>query len=50
MALYAAAARRRLGELLGGAEGAALIEAADDWMAGQGVARPERLTALFVPL
>ena len=47
--LYAAAAKRRLGTLLGGEEGQALIETADAWMAGQGVVRPDRMSAMLVP-
>ena len=46
---YAAAARRRLGGLLGGSEGADLVRQADDWFAGMGGRRPERLTAMLVP-
>lgn len=49
MALRAAAARRRLGELKGGEEGRALVEAADGWMRDHGIARPDRMAALFVP-
>jgi hypothetical protein len=48
--LYAAAARRQLGTLLGGDEGAMLEADADRRMVGQGVVRPERLAALLVPL
>jgi hypothetical protein len=47
--LYAAAARRQLGILLGGEEGQTLVEAADAWMAAQGVMRPDRMTAMLVP-
>jgi eukaryotic-like serine/threonine-protein kinase len=47
--LHACAARRRLGECLGGDPGAELIAAADAWMAGQGIRSPERMTALLVP-
>jgi hypothetical protein len=49
MALFAAAARRRLGEVLGGEEGRALVEAASAWMRAQGVADPERITAMLAP-
>ncbi|KYF83865.1 hypothetical protein BE20_00040 [Sorangium cellulosum] len=49
MALYAAAARRRRGELIGGDEGRALVEAAELWMTGQGIKDPVRMTALFAP-
>ena len=49
MALHAAAARRRLGELRGGGAGRDLVTAADEWMFGQGVSKPERLTAMLAP-
>jgi len=49
MALYAAAARRRLGQVLGGDEGAALVEEAEQWMRGQGIVRPDRWTAMLAP-
>jgi hypothetical protein len=49
MSLYAAAARRRRGELAGGAEGRALMEAADAWMTGQLVRNPIRMAAMLVP-
>ena len=49
MKLGAAVARRRLGELVGGSEGAALRETAEDWMKRQGVTSPARVTALFAP-
>ena len=49
MPLYAAAARRRLGELVGGAEGQDLMTRADQWMAGRGVADPARMARVFAP-
>jgi ATP/maltotriose-dependent transcriptional regulator MalT len=49
MALYAAAARNRLGTLLGGDEGRALRKAADGWMASEKIRAPARFTAIFAP-
>lgn len=49
MALYAAAARRRLGALLGGDAGLALREAADSWMSSEKIRAPARFTAIFAP-
>jgi len=49
MALWHAVAQRRWGSLVGGAEGAAAIAAADSWMNGQGITRPERITAVLAP-
>ncbi len=49
LGLYAAAARRRHGVLLGGDAGRAVIEAADAWMNRQGIVSPERMTALLAP-
>lgn len=49
MALYAAAARRRLGELTGGEEGRALVAEANAWMARQQVRNPARMTAAYAP-
>jgi hypothetical protein len=46
---FAAAARRRLGELLGGDEGRALIARSDAWMAAQPVKGPARMTACLAP-
>ena len=48
-ALHAAAVRRRLGALVGGSEGAALVVAGDAFMAAQGVRNPARMTAALVP-
>jgi len=50
MALHAAAARRRLGSLVGGDDGAAMIEQGDAWMREEGTADPDRITALFAPV
>ncbi len=50
MHLIAAVTRRRVGELTGGADGDALIEAADAWMAAQGIRAPVRFTAMVAPL
>jgi serine/threonine protein kinase len=49
MMLHAAAARRRLGELLDGEAGAALLAEADSWYAAQGVRNPARLTEMLIP-
>lgn len=49
MYLTAAVARRRLGELRGGSEGRALIDAADRWLRAHQIQNPERMTAAFMP-
>jgi hypothetical protein len=49
MRLYAAAARRCQGQLLGGLQGQKLIEQAEAWMTAQGVCNVERMTALLTP-
>jgi len=49
MALCAAAARRRLGVLIGGDRGAELVTAADTWMRGQEVRDPVRMTEVYAP-
>jgi serine/threonine protein kinase len=49
MRLYAAAARRRLGQLLGGEEGRALLAQSDSWMASQQIRNPPRMTAMLAP-
>jgi eukaryotic-like serine/threonine-protein kinase len=49
MAAYAAAATRRLGQLLGGDEGRALVEQADAFWADQQVVDPARVTAILAP-
>lgn len=47
--LYAAAARRHRGRLVGGDEGRNLMEAADGVMVNQGVKNPERMSDMLVP-
>jgi hypothetical protein len=49
MALYAAVARRRRGEMLGDAEGRALVDAADIAMRNQKIRDPARIAAMLVP-
>jgi hypothetical protein len=49
MALYAAAARRRRGELGPEPEAAIWRDRADTWLSGQGVAEIPRLLATLVP-
>jgi eukaryotic-like serine/threonine-protein kinase len=49
MLLFVAAARRRLGELLGGDKGQALVTRANAWMAARGIANPDRMTAMLAP-
>ena len=49
MALHAAVARRRLGELLGGSGGQELVAGADSWMAGEGIRNPARWAAMVAP-
>ncbi len=48
-ALLGATARRRLGEILGGDEGAALIGDADAWMADAGIQDAEMMTEVIAP-
>jgi tetratricopeptide (TPR) repeat protein len=49
MALHAAVARRRRGELLAGDTGYALVETADAWMRGQGIRNPARMASMLAP-
>jgi serine/threonine protein kinase len=49
MGLHAQVARFRLGQVLGGDEGAALVAAADTWMRSHDIARPDRMARLFAP-
>ncbi len=50
MNLYAAASRRRLGEILGGDEGRAQVEQADLWMRQQTIQNPARMADVFAPV
>ena len=49
MSMYAAGARRRRGEIIGGDEGRALFEATDAYKASESVANPKRMTRLLAP-
>jgi eukaryotic-like serine/threonine-protein kinase len=49
MSLYAAAARRCRGLLVGGEEGAKLVADAEAWMTNEGIRNPERMTAMLAP-
>ncbi|WP_422931466.1 serine/threonine-protein kinase PknK [Singulisphaera sp. PoT] len=49
MFLCASVAERRLGEIQGGPEGAALVRKSDEWLTGQGVVNPSRVADLFAP-
>ncbi|HXU69286.1 MAG TPA: AAA family ATPase [Polyangia bacterium] len=49
MGLFAAAAQRIHGQLVGGDEGSTAVAAADRWMAAQGIRNPARLVALLAP-
>jgi hypothetical protein len=49
MNLYAAASRRRWGEIIGGDEGRAHVERADSWMRQQTIQDPARMADVFAP-
>lgn len=49
MKLFAAAARRRRGELIGGDEGEALVAESVAWMESQGIQKPSRMCDMVVP-
>jgi hypothetical protein len=49
MRQMAAVARRRLGELKGGAEGSALVAQMNAWLTAQKVRNPDRYAAMSVP-
>ena len=46
MDLYAAAAKRLQGELVGGPAGQTMIADADRWMANEGIRSPEKMAAM----
>ena len=49
MRMYAAAARRQRGRLLGGDEGRELIRRADEFMTTEGVREPDRIAHMLAP-
>jgi hypothetical protein len=49
MALYAAAARRLLGQVTPGDEGRQMIAQADDWMQRQQIKNPARMATMLAP-
>jgi hypothetical protein len=49
MRLHAMVAQRKKGELIGGDEGASLVEAADEWMASQRIRRPQVFADMLAP-
>ena len=50
IATFADAARWRLGELLGGDDGRALVDQARAALVAEGIVRPDRVVAMFVPV
>jgi hypothetical protein len=49
MKLYAAVAKRRLGEITGGVKGQLLIDEADLWMREQKIKAPTRIAQMLAP-
>ena len=49
MALHETVARRRRGQILGGEEGRAMVEATDGWMSHQQIKNPNRMAAMLAP-
>lgn len=47
--LWVVMAKRLKGGLLGGENGRDLVAGADAWMASEGIIKPDRVTAAFVP-
>ena len=50
MLLHGHCTRWRLGELIGGAEGQAMVATAEAYFRNEGVKKPERIVALFAPV
>ncbi len=46
---WTTAARRRLGEIVGGDEGTALIAEAETWAQGENVVNPDRAAEILAP-
>ncbi len=49
LGLFVVCARRRMGELVGGADGASMVAQADAWMMREGVRKPARVAAMMAP-
>ncbi|MBI5531311.1 MAG: AAA family ATPase [Deltaproteobacteria bacterium] len=49
MGLFAAAAKRQRGKLLGGKAGTDIVQEADAWMKGQGIRNPEAMCFMLCP-
>jgi hypothetical protein len=49
MDLYAAVSRRRLGTILGGEKGRALVESADAWTRGEKIENPSAFADMLAP-
>jgi hypothetical protein len=49
MKLYAAVAKRRLGEITDGVEGKRLVDEADRWMHEQKIKAPSQITMMLAP-
>jgi tRNA A-37 threonylcarbamoyl transferase component Bud32 len=49
MLMCASSARWRLGKIIGGDEGSALVQQAGAWMKSEGIAKPERMVQVLAP-
>jgi len=49
MKLYATAARRQLGKIIGGQRGAELIDMSEDWMRRQQIKNPTAFANMLAP-